>query len=180
MLTAFLSLFGGGLGGLLRFIPEIFKLFSEGKDREHEYRMTQLQLEIDKARSDQAIDLVHAQGEEDKAKAAQALELLRTKGDVAQDAGELQAYVEAIKGQSVMSGVPWVDALSQSVRPVLTYWWMLLFTVYKVCTITAACLKWTTLNEFINMLWTVQDAGVLAMILGFWFCDRAIRKNSGR
>jgi hypothetical protein len=81
--------------------------------------MTQLQLDIDKARASQAIDLVHAQGE------------------AAQAAGEMQAYVEAIKGQSTMTGVPFIDALNQSVRPVITYWWMSLFTTYKIATIVA-------------------------------------------
>jgi hypothetical protein len=162
MLTTILTLIGGGLGGLLRFVPEILKLFTEAKDREHEYRMTQLQMEIDKARAAQQIDLVHAQG------------------DMAMQAGELQAYVEAIKGQSQMTGVPWIDAMNQSVRPVLTYWWMALFTIYKVVTIIAAALNFTTLEAFIDRLWTVQDAATLSMIIGFWFVDRAIRRQQGR
>ncbi|HEY6019158.1 MAG TPA: hypothetical protein VIY48_04440 [Candidatus Paceibacterota bacterium] len=159
MIETLLTLFGGGLGGLLRFVPEIIKFFGDKQDREHEYRMTQLQLDIDKARSEQAIDLVHANG------------------DMAQAAGEMQAYIEAIKGQSVRSGVKWLDGLNQSVRPVVTYWWMSLFTVYKIATIYAAYLVWTTLDDFIAKLWTTQDAGVLSMILGFWFVDRAIRNQ---
>lgn len=161
MIETLLTLFGGGLGGLLRFVPEIIKFFGDRQDREHEFRMTQLQLDIDRARSEQAIDLVHANG------------------DMAQAAGEMQAYIEAIKGQSVMSGVRWLDGLNQSVRPVVTYWWMSLFTVYKIATIYAAYLVWTTLDDFIAKLWTAQDAGVLSMILGFWFVDRALR-HQGR
>jgi hypothetical protein len=162
MLSTILTLLGGGLGGLLRFVPEILKLFTDQRDRDHEYRMTQLQLDIDKARAVQAIDLVHAQSE------------------AAQATSEMQAYIEAIKGQGQMSGVPWVDALNQSVRPVVTYWWMSLFTVYKIATIVAAGLAWTSLDDFLTKLWTAQDAGVLSMILGFWFVDRAIRKQQGK
>jgi hypothetical protein len=162
MLSTILTLLGGSLGGLLRFVPEIFKLFTDQRDRDHEYRMTQLQLDIDKVRAVQAIDLVHAQSE------------------AAQVTSEMQAYIEAIKGQGQMSGVPWVDALNQSVRPVVTYWWMSLFTVYKIATIVAACQDWTSLDDFLTKLWTVQDAGVLSMILGFWFVDRAIRKQQGK
>lgn len=154
MLTSLLALLGGGLGGLMRFVPEIFKLFADQRDRDHEYRMTQLQLDIDKGRASQALDAVHAQS------------------DAAQSVGEMQAYLEAIKGQGQKSGIPWVDALNQSVRPVITYWWMSLFTVYKISTIAAA---WQA-DDFLAKLWTVQDAGVLSMILGFWFVDRAIRK----
>lgn len=162
MLTSLLTLIGGGLGGLLRFVPEILKLFTDARDRDHEYRMTQLQLDIDKARAVQAIDLVHAQGE------------------VATQAGEMQAFLEAIRSQGQMTGVPWVDALNQSVRPVVTYWWMSLFTVYKVATIVAAARQWTTLDAFLAVLWTSQDAGILAMVLGFWFVDRSIRKQQGK
>jgi hypothetical protein len=143
-------------------VPEIFKLFTDQRDRDHEYRMTQLQLDIDKARAAQAIDLAHATSE------------------AAQATSEMQAYIEAIKGQGQMSGVPWVDALNQSVRPVVTYWWMSLFTVYKIATIVAACLAWTSLDDFLTKMWTAQDAGVLSMILGFWFVDRAIRKQQGK
>lgn len=162
MLTTLLTLLGGGLGGLLRFVPEILKLFTDQRDRNHEYRMTQLQLIIDQARAQQGIDLVHAQGE-----AAAAI-------------GEIQAYLEAIKGQAQLTGVKWVDALNQSVRPIVTYWWMALFTIYKIATIVAAALAWTSLDAFLGKLWTPQDAGILAMILGFWFVDRSIRKNTGR
>lgn len=162
MITTLLSLFGGGLGGLLRFVPEIFKQFTEKGDRDHEYRMTQLQLQIDQARATRQIDLAHVQG------------------DMAVQAGEMNAYIEAIKGQSAPTGVPWIDALNASVRPVITYWWMSLFTVYKVATIVAAIYAWTTLDDFLAKLWSAQDAGILSMILGFWFVDRAFRKNTGR
>lgn len=162
MLTTLLTLFGGGLGGLLRFVPEVLKLFTDARDRDHEYRMTQLQLEIDRARAQQGIDRVHAEG------------------DAALQTGEMQAYVAAIQGQSQITGVPWVDALNASVRPVITYWWMILFTVYKLATLVAACLAWTTLDDFLSKLWTMQDAGILSMILGFWFVDRAIRKQQGK
>ncbi len=162
MLTTILSLLGAGLGGAMRLMPEVFKLFTAKSDQAHEYKMTTLQLEIDKARAAQGIDLIHAQGE------------------AAVSASEMQAYIEAIKGQSTMTGVPWVDALNQSVRPVVTYWWMMIFTVYKVATIWSACLAWTTLDDFISKLWTSQDAGTLSMILGFWFVDRSLRKMNGQ
>ena len=176
MLTTLLTLFGGGLGGLLRFVPEILKLFTEAKDRAHELEMTKLQLSIDKARADQAIDLVHAQGETQQA------------------VTQMQAYLAAMEGQGKMSGVPWVDAMNQSVRPVVTYWWMALLTLYKiVITIVAtielyAAMKVASgivgfgpaLTTYADRVWTPGDAGILAMILGFWFVDRAIRKNTGR
>lgn len=159
MLTTLLTLFGGSLGGILRFVPEVFKLFTEHKDREHEYRMTELQLKIDEARSAQALDLVHAQGAIDQA------------------AGEMKAYLAALEGQGRITGVGWIDALNQSVRPVLLYWWMILFTAVKVLTVVQATGEYTTLAAFISVIWTPQDAGILSMMIGFWYVNRTIEKR---
>jgi len=176
MMTTLLSLLGGGLGGLLRFVPEIFRLIADQRDRDHEYRMTELQRQIDEARAKQQIDVAHAQGE------------MLVAGK------EMDAFVEAVKGQWQPTGVPWVDALSASVRPVVTYWWMALFTVYKMAMFVIASIEIyialraietlaqaiPVLGKFVDTVWTPQDAGILAMILGFWFVDRSIRKNTGR
>lgn len=153
MLTTILSLLGGGLGAMMRLLPEVFKLFTLKRDQDHEFRMTELQLKIDAARASQEIDKVHAN---------QTLEAVR---------GEMGAYIEAIKGQSTMTGVKWIDGLNQSVRPVVSYWWMALFTIYKVTVL------WSTANfdELMKNLWTENDAGILSMILGFWFVDRAVK-----
>jgi len=176
MWTALISVLGGGLGGVLRFVPEIFKYYTEKKDHDHEYRMTQLQLQIDSARATQQIDMVHAQG------------------DVAVQAGEIDAYIEALKAQGQPVGVPWVDALNASVRPVITYWWMTLLTIAKLIMFAIASIEIyialkavktlaeaiPVLGAFVDKVWTPQDAGILAMILGFWFVDRSIRKNTSR
>lgn len=153
MVTTILSLLGGGLGAVMRLLPEVIKLFTLKKDHDQEYRMTELQLKIDKARAQQDIDKVHAN---------QTLEAVR---------GEMAAYIEAIKGQGKMTGLKWIDGLNQSVRPVLTYWWMILFTVYKINVIWNS----TGFEDLMKNLWNAEDAGILSMILGFWFVDRALK-----
>ena len=157
MITALLSLLGGGLGGLMRYIPELIKIFTTKQDHDHEYRMTQLQLEIDRARAGQAIDLAYAQGE------------------VALQTGQMSAYIEAIKSQGQLTGVKWIDGLSASVRPILTYWWMLVYTAYKGLLIYAYCADWAGVRGFVGVLWSEWDAGILSMMIGFWFVDRAIK-----
>jgi predicted exporter len=147
-------------GGVLRLLPEVLKLFTAKADAEHEYRMTQLQLEIDKARSEQQIDLVHAQGA------------------IAADTAEMSAMVEALKAQSTPSGVPWIDALSSSVRPVLTYWWCLaLYTAYKAITVAVAVQAGTTLGALATLLVTEFDRMVIGSIFSFWFVDRSLRRG---
>ena len=148
-----LSLIGGALGGLMRLLPEVFKLFTLKRDQDHEYKMSELQLKIDAARASMEIDKVHAN---------QTLAAIQ---------GEMTAYIEALKGQGKMSGIKWIDGLNQSVRPILTYWWMILFTVHKLYTIAMA----KGLDDMLAKVWTENDAGILSMILGFWFVDRAIK-----
>jgi hypothetical protein len=152
--TIITSLLGGSLGGLLRLVPEVIKFFTDKNERDHEFRMTQLQLDIDKARSAEAIDLVHAQG------------------DIATQTAQIQAYIEAVKGQAQLTGVAFIDALNMLVRPALTYWWMILFTVYKACVFLMAWYSFTNIQTFISVIWTSDDWGVLSMLLSFWFVGR--------
>lgn len=149
MFTTIISLLGGGLGAILRFVPELMKIYTAKADQAHELRMTQLQLEIDQARATQQIDLVHAQ---------QA---------AAEAAAQMQALADAVKSQGQMTGWKFIDGINQSVRPVLTYWWMVLFTMFKI----------QEIQSLGRVTWDEQDWGMLSMILGFWFVDRAIRKS---
>jgi hypothetical protein len=154
-----LSLLGGGLGGLLRFVPEIFKLINAKGDRDHEFRMSQLQLQVDKARSEQEIDKLHAQSE-----AADAL-------------GQINLTLEAIKSQGQLTGVKFVDALNSLVRPLLTFWWMAIFTAFKITVIVDAWYNFASWKTFGQQVWTENDWVVLSGIISFWFVDRAIRKQ---
>lgn len=146
-------------GGVFRLLPELVGLFKAKRDADHEYRMTQLQLQIDQARSQQAIDLVHAQGA------------------VAADTAEIQGWAEALRAQSQPSGVAWVDALSSSVRPVLTYWWcLLLYTANKAIVVAVGLQQSLPLAQLAPVVLTDFDRSVVASIIGFWFTDRALRK----
>lgn len=154
-----LSLVGGGLGGLLRFVPEIFKIVNQKNENAHEFKMTELQLKVDQARSAQQIDLVN------------------TQSNASEIALQGQAYLEAIKGQSQLTGVRWVDGLNATVRPFLTYWWMSIFTAYKITIIYDAWITSSSVIELGSKIWTTNDCGILSMILGFWFVDRVFKHN---
>jgi len=150
-------------GGLLRLVPFLADLFKQRQDAAHELAMTQLQLQIDQARATQQIDLAHAQAA------------------IAANAGEMQAWADAIKGQSTPTGVKWADALSATVRPVLTYWWcLLLYTACKGVTIWAAWQAHTPLAGLATILVTEFDTAVIGSVFSFWFVDRAIRKQTAQ
>lgn len=155
-----IELLGLVFGGVLRLAPELLKLVTAKRDQAHELEMTRLQLEIDKARAEQQIDLVHAQGA------------------IASDTAEMAAMVEALKAQAAPSGVPWVDALSASVRPVLTYWWCLaLYTGCKAITVIVAVGGGAGLAELAPLLVTEFDRTVIGSIFSFWFVDRSLRRG---
>lgn len=156
-----IELFSMLFGGLLRLAPELLKLFTARDDRAHEIVMTQMQLEIDKARSEQGIDLVHANAA------------------VAAQAADMGALVSALQDQFKPTGIRWVDALSSTVRPVLTYWWCLvLYTAYKVVTILAALHGGSDLVALAGMLVTEFDRQVIGSVFSFWFVDRALRRSA--
>jgi hypothetical protein len=146
-------------GGIFRLIPEFMNFFKARDDRKHEITMTQLQLDIDKARASQQIDLANAQGR------------------IAMNQAEMTAMMEALKAQAAPSGVAWVDALSSSVRPVLTYWWcMVLYTAAKILTmVVAAKAGDTSLSTFVPLMITEFDRTVIGSIFAFWFVDRSLR-----
>ena len=173
MLATILSLLGGGLGGLLRFVPEILDFFKNRQDGDQQFRMAQLQLQVDQARSSQALAFTQAQSES-------ALALTRAQAEGAQDAADAQSLDTALKMQGQLTNVGWVDAVNSTVRPFITYWWMILFTVYKVGFIVKVWQDSQSLSNFMLGIWTSNDWGILSMILGFWFVDRAIRKNKGQ
>jgi len=147
-------------GGVLRLLPEVLKLFTAKADQAHELEMTKLQLEIDKARAEQQIDLVHAQAA------------------IAADTAEMGAMIEALKAQGTPSGIKWIDALSSSVRPVLTYWWCVgLYTGAKIIGLVVAVQASATLAQLAPLLVADFDRAVIGSILSFWFVDRSLRKG---
>jgi hypothetical protein len=147
-------------GGLFRLLPEVLKLFTAKQDAAHEFRMTELQLKIDQARATQNLDLVHAQGA------------------IAADTAEMSAMIEALKAQATPTGIKWVDALSSSVRPVLTYWHcLIIYTAYKVALFSIALHGGVTWQQAVVQGYTEFDQSIVSAMLAFWFVDRSLRKT---
>ena len=163
------------LSALVGFIssaaPEFFKLFREGKDRSHEVTLLKMQMEHDRQKQASA---QAAQGEE-SLRHLQAIELQR-------DAAEMMALNARVKESLV--GVRWVDALSGTVRPVLTYVFFGMYATVKIAqyhVITAATLPWhptLDLAQTITLLWTQDDMALFTAIIAFWFGQRALGKRA--
>ncbi|WP_308908977.1 hypothetical protein [Pseudokordiimonas caeni] len=142
-------------GALTRLAPEIIGLFRSKADREHEYRMAKLGYDA----AERQVDMRMA-------------ELA-----VTERTSELHAMMEAIKAQGKRTGIWIADALSALVRPLVTYWWMLLYTAYKSATLIAAYRTEGSVVATLLGAWTEADMAILSSILAFWFVDRALRRQ---
>ena len=153
------SLVGTIVGGLLRLLPEGLKFWQSKKDSDHEYRMAQLNFDSLKFQAEKSIDLK------------------RLDGEIQMSTGELQAIIEGNKVQGTQVGIKWVDALNQSVRPVLTYYYATMYAMVKLavyCTYLTDGIDW---KQSMIMLWSPDDMAVWASIVSFFFLDRTLRKS---
>lgn len=152
------TLLGGLLGGAFRIAPEVLKALDRKSERTHELAMQDKALEFEKL------------------KGAQRMEEIGATAESAWNTGALDALKEAIKGQGEKTGVKWADALSASVRPVLTYWFMALYCVAKTAAFAAAVVSGAGWGTAAIAAWTETDQALWAGVLNFWFLGRVFDK----
>ena len=148
------TLLGGLLGGAFRLAPEILKWLDRNGERSHELSMQDKALEFEKLRG------------------AQRMGEIGAAANAAWNSGAIEALKEAVAGQGRPSGVKWVDGLSSSVRPVLTYWFMLLYCAAKTAAFVAAVTAGAGWGAAILHAWTEADQALWAGVLNFWFLGR--------
>ncbi len=148
------TLLGGLLGGAFRIAPEIFKWLDRQGERSHELAMQDKALEFERLRG------------------AQRMDEIRAAGDAVWNTGAIAALRDAVATQGLRSGIKWVDALSTSVRPVITYWFMTLYCAAKVAAFAAALGGGAGLGSAVMQAWTPADQALWAGVLNFWFLGR--------
>jgi len=153
ILSTILSVVTGGLGGgLLRLAPELIGLFKRKMDYKQEMRLRELDAEIAAKHG------------------AQRLQEIVEGGAVKLELAQADAYREALKAQSIKSGIPWLDGINISVRPVITYGYFFWFVVSHVAAM------WVT-EEVYSRMWGPEESLVLSGILSFWFVNRVIHHS---
>lgn len=86
------------------------------------------------------------------------------------------ALAEAIKGQSILTGVKWADALNILVRPVITYWWVIiLYTTFLVSSFIVLVNSGTVAPEAVLSIFGEDEKRIVSTIITFWFVDRVLR-----
>ena len=154
------TLVGSFFGVISRMTPEVLKWLDRKNERTHELAMFDKQLVADQQKSEQATHLAQITGDNTIA------------------AAEIEALIEATKAQSTQTGVRWIDALSALMRPVITFWWVIVlytlsfFAKYWVLAQTGIL----PLNA-IHALWGQEEKAIVASIIAFWFVDRSLRQK---
>ncbi len=152
-----LTLLGSLLGFGTSIFPSILGFFQDSKDKKHELASMEMQMQLMNKKSELNIQEAQVSGELNN----MALEL---KAEI--------ASVKLAHAPMQSTGVTWVDALRGSVRPIVTYWFMGLYTFSKVAMFMGAEESWTVVGK---AMFTEYDLALFATILSFWFGDR-IRK----
>ncbi len=100
------ALIGSLAGFLSSFIPELFHFLRDSKDKEHELRLIDRQIEAIKIQGSSRLDEIQIKAEAEESK---------------------YLYLQAS-----YCNIKWVDGLSALVRPLITYTFFLLYIALKV------------------------------------------------
>ncbi len=155
------GIFGSLLGGLFRLAPEVLKFLDKKNERGHELEMFNRQCELEAQRGQQKMAEIGAQHE------------------ATVDAGVMNAFNAAIESQTEMvkAAGGWAASLSASVRPVVTYWILL---VWSCVHLWMAYSSWRTgmePTEVFKLMMSADFSALVSGTLNYWFLDRTLAKR---
>jgi len=155
------GILGSVFGGLFRMAPEVLKFFDKKNERQHELAMFARQCELETLRGQQKLAEIGAQRE------------------AAVDVGVMDAFNTAIEQQATMvkAAGGWAASLSASVRPVVTYWVLFVWSFIHVWFAWNAWVTGAPPAEVFKMMMSPDFSALLAGTINFWFLDRTLAKR---
>ena len=155
------GLLGSIFGGLFRLAPEVLKFFDKKNEREHELLMFSRQCELEQLRGQQRLAEIGAQRE------------------AAVDVGVMDAFNAAIQQQAEMvkAAGGWAASLSASVRPVVTYWIMALWSFIHVWFAWQAYRAGASPEVVFKTMMTVDFCALVSGTINYWFLDRTLKQR---
>ena len=155
------GIFGSLLGGIFRLAPEVLKWMDKKNERTHELAMFQQQCQLETLRGQQKLAEIGAQRE------------------AAVDAGVMDAFNSAIEQQTEMvkAAGGWVASLSASVRPVVTYWILLLWSFVHIWFAWNAWVMGAHPDAVFKLMMSGDFAALVSGTLNYWFLDRTLAKR---
>ena len=151
------TLLGSLLGGVFRIVPEVMKLLDAKNEREHELAMLGKEMEFAKIKG----------------------EISMREAQATMTVAEIGAMSEALKeqGQTARAAGKFVSAISALVRPLVTYWFVVLYSLVKIASMILAYQNNGDWKEVLIKSWTKDDMAMLMLILTFWFVGRVWERN---
>ena len=155
------GILGSIFGGLFRMAPEVLKFFDKKNERQHELLMFTRQCELETLRGQQKLAEIGAQRE------------------AAVDVGVMDAFQAAIDQQATMvkAAGGWAASLSASVRPVVTYWVLFVWSFIHVWFAWNAWITGAPPVEVFKIMMSPDFSALLAGTINFWFLDRTLAKR---
>lgn len=146
------TLLGSLLGGVFRIVPEVMKLWDAKNEREHELKMLGKEMEFAQIKG----------------------EISMREQETVLMGRELDAMSVALKeqGETARASGWFISAISAAVRPLITYWFVTLYSIVKLASILMAIDAGAEWKEVLVSSWTADDMALLMMILTFWFVGR--------
>ena len=141
--------------------PEVLKFFDKKNERQHELLMFSRQCDLEQLRGAQKLAEIGAQRE------------------AAVDVGVMDAFNSAIQQQAEMvkAAGGWAAALSASVRPVVTYWVLFVWSFIHVWFAWNAWITGAPPVEVFKIMMSPDFSALLAGTINFWFLDRTLAKR---
>jgi len=155
------GILGGVFGGIFRLAPEVLKFFDKKNERAHEMLMFSRQCDLEQMRGQQKLAEIGAQRE------------------AAIDVGVMDAFNAAINQQAEMvkAAGGWAASLSASVRPVVTYWIMLLWSFIHIWFAWQAHRAGASPEVVFKTMMTVDFCALVSGTINYWFLDRTLKQR---
>ena len=155
------GIFGSLLGGIFRLAPEVLKFFDKKNERQHEMAMFSRQCELEQIRGQQKLAEIGAER------------------DKAIDTGVMDAFNAAINQQAEMAKAAggWAASLSASVRPVVTYWVIALWSFVHLWYAWNAWMHGAPPKDVFNTMMTADFMALVSGTINYWFLDRTLKQR---
>ena len=145
------ALLGSLVGFLSSLAPDIFSMLKDRKDKAHELAILNKQMEFMEKGHHNRIAEINAMA----------------------DANDSQ-YIYQFAAKSGNSAI---DALTSSVRPILSYAFFSLYAWIKICTFFLLYRYNNDVATSVVQIWTEPDHTIFCAIISFWFGHRAFKRK---
>jgi len=160
-----LTLISTTLSFLMGGLPKLLAFFQDRADKKHEIVLAQMQMEQQMKMqmagfaSQEKIEAIHT-------------EQIQIQADVQERQALYQHDIEIGKGAS-----QWVINLRSSVRPVVTYMFVILLMIVDISGIIWAWSSGLDFYQSMKLIFDQDEMQILVSIIAFWFGTQAFNKK---